>query len=54
MRSPQAWIFDGGLIAWVPMLPNLYTEWIVFTMACLSYVRAIMAFMHVSMVEPLY
>jgi hypothetical protein len=24
--KPQAWIFDGGLTAWVPVLPNLYME----------------------------
>jgi hypothetical protein len=26
MRSPQAWIFDGGLTIWVAMLVNLYME----------------------------
>jgi hypothetical protein len=26
MRSPQAWIFDGGLTVCVPVLPNLYGE----------------------------
>jgi hypothetical protein len=51
MRSPRAWIFDGGLTVWIPVLMNLYTEYIVFTMACLCYIRAIMAFMHVSLVE---
>jgi hypothetical protein len=24
MQSPWAWIFDGGLTVWVPVLPNLY------------------------------
>jgi hypothetical protein len=33
------------------VLPNLYTGQIVFTRACLYYVRAIMAFMCVSLVE---
>jgi hypothetical protein len=51
MRSPQAWIFDGELTVWVPVLPNLYTEYSVFTMACLSYVKAILPFIHVSLVE---
>jgi hypothetical protein len=23
MRSPRAWIFDGVLTIWVPVLPNL-------------------------------
>jgi hypothetical protein len=26
VRSPRAWIFDGGLIIWIPVLSNLYTE----------------------------
>jgi hypothetical protein len=26
MRNPWAWIFDGELTVWVPVLPNLYTE----------------------------
>jgi hypothetical protein len=33
------------------MLSNLYMEKIVFTMACLSYIEAIMSFMRVSLVE---
>jgi hypothetical protein len=54
MRSPRAWIFDGGLTVWIPVLLNLYTGYIIFTMARLSYARAIMAFMRVSLVEQLH
>jgi hypothetical protein len=54
MQSPQAWIFYAGLTIWVSGLPNLYMEYIVFNRACLSYVRAIMAFMRVSLVELLH
>jgi hypothetical protein len=54
MQSPQAWIFDEGLTVWVPVLPNLYTEYIVFIRACLSYARAIMTFMRVSLIELLH
>jgi hypothetical protein len=49
--NPRAWIFDRGLTAWIPALLNLYMEEIIFIMACSSYVRAIMTFMRVSLVE---
>jgi hypothetical protein len=54
MRSLQAWIFDGWLTVWVLVLPNLYMEYIIFIMVCLSYVRVIITFMRVSLVELLH
>jgi hypothetical protein len=51
MQSSHVWIFDGGLTVWVPVLPNLYMEYIIFTRVCLSYVRVIMSFMCVFLVE---
>jgi hypothetical protein len=49
LRSPRDWIFEGEFTVWVPVLLNLYTEFIIFTKACLSYVRAITVFMLVSL-----
>jgi hypothetical protein len=53
VQSPQAYIFDGVLIVWVPVLLNLISSKSFFTRTCLSYVRVIMAFMRVSLIEPL-
>jgi uncharacterized protein YhhL (DUF1145 family) len=51
MRSPRAWIFDGVLIVWVTVLPNLIWSKSFFIRTRLSYVRVIMVFMHVSLVK---
>jgi hypothetical protein len=44
---------DGVLTIWVLVLPNLTWSKLFFTRARLSYVRVIMTFMRVSLVEPL-
>jgi hypothetical protein len=51
---PRAWIFDGVLTVWAPVLPNLTWSKSFLPGACLSYVRVIMAFMHQPLVEPLW
>jgi hypothetical protein len=51
---PRAWIFDGVLSVWVPVLPNLTWSKSSLPGACLSYVRIIMVFMRVPLVELLW